>query len=675
MKRIKRVGRAVPIAAIALLLSLSGVGAVSDTLPGGSSISVDIISPPNGVVVPQGPVTVTGTASVGEGVPVADTILVYVIDLSGSTQTTVPGTLCGPQNFEAPGNQIIDCEIAAAKALNNAAIAAGTVFEIAAVGFAGTDGNLNSAVVMDLGAASGIQRRVPPDSTVSGQLALDRVLFSVADGGIIQLFSPFNVGNQTNYWAAVQRAAEVAKESTAKNKVVVFLSDGLSNVGGPGGLNVNSVLTPAIVGGITFHTFAIGNAATCTTSQANRGTLQQIAAATGGTCSQITDPQDAIDVIPGVIASSLTAVSVSVDGGPAVPATTASGLPLTGPGNVNWEFTTGALAPGSHEICATAAGTDGGGAGDVSDCVTVHVNAAPAVSATAGAGAEGSPIAISANVTDDGTPSISWSYTAGAGVDAGATCTFADASAAATAIQCTDDGSFLVTATVNDGINPAAEASAPVTVGNVNPAVDITSPAPGATFAVGAPVALTTITGDQGANDVVACSINWGDGSPTTPGCGGTHAFTAGSYTVTVTATDGDGGTAVDTVSIRVNNAPSCTSVAPSQTALWPPNNKFVPVTLGGGSDPDGDAITLAVTGITQDEPASAGGDASIGAGRVVNLRASRAGSGDGRIYEVAFTITDAHGATCSATTKVAVPHDQSGAPAIDSVVRFPSLP
>ena len=128
MKRIKRMGRAMPIAAIALLLSLSGVGAVSDTLPGGSAISVQLISPPNGVVVPQGPVTVAGTASVGEGVPVADTVLVYVIDLSGSTQTTVPTTLCGAQNFDGGPNQIIDCEIAAAKALNNAAIAAGTVF-------------------------------------------------------------------------------------------------------------------------------------------------------------------------------------------------------------------------------------------------------------------------------------------------------------------------------------------------------------------------------------------------------------------------------------------------------------------------------------------------------------------------------------------------------------------
>ena len=86
-------------------------------------------------------------------------------------------------------------------------------------------------------------------------------------------------------------------------------------------------------------------------------------------------------------------------------------------------------------------------------------------------------------------------------------------------------------------------------------------------------------------------------------------------------------------------------------------------------------ALSLAVTGVLQDESPSAEGDASLTGGSAVNLRATRAGTGDGRIYEVAFTITDTHGASCSATTLVTVPHDQSGAPAVDSGVRFPSIP
>ena len=676
MKSIKRARFAAPGAIAALLVALATmVSAVADTLPGGSSIEVSITSPANGAIVPQGPVTVSGSASVGQGVPVANTVLVYVLDLSGSTQTIVPGTLCGAQNFDPPANSILDCEIAAAKALNNAAIGLGTVFEIAAVGFGGLsfpNGQIQSAFILDLSPATLVQHLIPPNGLGTGtNRALDEALFRVSDGGQIQLFSPANVGSSTNYWAAVQRAVEVANESTATNKVVVFLSDGLSTAGGPAGQPVSAVLGSA--SGITFHTFAIGADAACTTTQATKGTLQEIADATGGTCTELSNPQDAIDVLPQVIGSSLTGVSVSVDGGGFSPAATTPGVPLTGPASANWQFTTSALTPGDHQLCAKASGTDGGGAGSVSECITVHVNAAPVVTATGGSGVEGSPIAISANITDDGSPSISWSYVAGIGVDSGTTCGFGPA-AAATTFQCNDDGTFTVTATVNDGINPPVAASATVTVTNANPTVHITSPAAGATFAVGAPVALTTTTSDPGSNDAVTCSINWGDGV-TTPGCGTTHTYAAGTFTIVVTASDGDGGTATDSVTIRVNHAPSCSSVAASPSALWPPNNKFVRVALSGGSDPDGDAISISVTGVSQDEPASVGGDASLAGANAVNLRASRLGSGDGRVYEVRFTITDAHGATCSSSTIVGVPHDQSGPAAVDSGIRYPSLP
>ena len=682
MKRMVKVRRlfAGPVAAIAVMVALAGLQAASDTLPGGSAISVQILSPANGAVVPEGPVAVSGTASVGEGVPVPNTLLVYVIDLSGSTVNPVAGTLCGNQNADGEVNRIIDCEIAAAKALNNAAVAAGTVFEIGAVGFGGVgipNGTPQSAFALDLSPASGVQTLIEPDAdaNTNAQRDLDEVLFRVFDQGLIQIFTGASVGASTNYYHAVLRAVEIANASSAPNKIVVFLSDGFSQAGGPAGQPVSFALA-TVPDGITFHSFAIGNDAACTppAGVSHRGTLQEIADATGGTCTDLANPEDIVGVLPAVIGSTLTGVSVSVDGGAPGNAPTTPLTPVTGPASTTWEFTTGALAPGSREICATAGGTDGGGDGSVTECITVHVNAAPIVTAGGGAGAEGSPIPVAAAITDDGTPSVSWSYTAGAGVDPGATCTFADPSAATTTIQCTDDGSFTVTATVNDGINPAVEASASVAVSNADPAVAITSPAAGANFAVGAPVALATVTGDPGANDTVACTINWGDGN-TEAGCGGTHAYAAGTYTIVVTASDGDGGTHTATVTIQVNAAPTCGGVSASPGALWPPNNKFVLVTLSGGSDPDGDAITLAVTGVTQDEAASAGGDASLAGGNQVNLRASRLGSGDGRIYEVAYTITDAHGATCSGTTTVGVPHDSSGGAAVDSVVRFPSIP
>jgi hypothetical protein len=39
-------------------------------------------------------------------------------------------------------------------------------------------------------------------------------------------------------------------------------------------------------------------------------------------------------------------------------------------------------------------------------------------------------------------------------------------------------------------------------------------------------------------------------------------------------------------------------------------------------------------------------------------LRAARIGTGNGRTYTIAFTVRDAHGAACSGTAVVAVPHD-----------------
>jgi hypothetical protein len=41
-----------------------------------------------------------------------------------------------------------------------------------------------------------------------------------------------------------------------------------------------------------------------------------------------------------------------------------------------------------------------------------------------------------------------------------------------------------------------------------------------------------------------------------------------------------------------------------------------------------------------------------------VQLRAERSGRGDGRVYRLAFTATDDHGAQCTGTALVGVPHD-----------------
>jgi hypothetical protein len=58
-------------------------------------------------------------------------------------------------------------------------------------------------------------------------------------------------------------------------------------------------------------------------------------------------------------------------------------------------------------------------------------------------------------------------------------------------------------------------------------------------------------------------------------------------------------------------------------------------------------------------------------------VRAERTGKakvpGDGRVYEIFFTASDSHGATCVGSVLVSVPHDEGSGPAIDSGVRYDS--
>ena len=148
---------------------------------------------------------------------------------------------------------------------------------------------------------------------------------------------------------------------------------------------------------------------------------------------------------------------------------------------------------------------------------------------------------------------------AGADVDPGATCSFAPSdSVADPTISCTDDGSYTLAISVDDGVNPPVLDTTTLTLSNANPDVDIADPADGSTHGVGETVALSAPFTDAGANDTSTCSIDWGDGT-VEPGvidfglCTGSHAYASeGDYTVTVTATDDDGGGDSASVTITV---------------------------------------------------------------------------------------------------------------------------
>ncbi len=110
------------------------------------------------------------------------------------------------------------------------------------------------------------------------------------------------------------------------------------------------------------------------------------------------------------------------------------------------------------------------------------------------------------------------------------------------------------------------------------------------------------------------------------------------------------------------NEPPDCSAVAPSHVTLSPADHKLVQVTLGGATDPDGDPVVLAVGAVTQDEPVDGAGDgdtspdaAQASTASAVLIRAERSGKGDGRVYRIAYQVSDPAGATCDGSVTVAV--------------------
>lgn len=170
------------------------------------------------------------------------------------------------------------------------------------------------------------------------------------------------------------------------------------------------------------------------------------------------------------------------------------------------------------------------------------------------------------------------------------------------------------------------------------------------------------------------CVVPGASGSADPDPCVGDRSGTPGSPAEILVRTS----QASDWVIVRAvpsNAAPVCDVAVADPGRLWPPNHRWRSIVIDGVTDPDGDVVSLMVTSIFQDEPVNGRGDGNtVIDGRGVGtstpqVRAERAGRGNGRVYHIAFTADDGNGGSCDGVVTVGVPKNRSGIAVDDGAV------
>lgn len=136
--------------------------------------------------------------------------------------------------------------------------------------------------------------------------------------------------------------------------------------------------------------------------------------------------------------------------------------------------------------------------------------------------------------------------------------------------------------------------------------------------------------------------------------------------------TGADACTLKDTASTLVqvvDNTPPSIDVSVSPTSLWAPNHKMEPIVATVQVTDNCPGVSFALTSVTSNEPDNGLGDgdtagdiqdAALGtADTEISLRAERQGNGDGRIYTITYTATDASNNGDQAVAVVVVPKNQ----------------
>jgi CSLREA domain-containing protein len=173
--------------------------------------------------------------------------------------------------------------------------------------------------------------------------------------------------------------------------------------------------------------------------------------------------------------------------------------------------------------------------------------------------------------------------------------------------------------------------------------------------------ALTVTAVTQGAHGAV---VNNGISVSYTP-----NANFIGTDTFTYTIDDGHSHTDTATVTITVvDTTPPVLAVSTTASALWPPNHQMENVGLSVNATDNGGGTPVIQVAVFSDEDdlAPDSGNFSPDARNIapgtLRLRSERMGSGDGRVYLIAVTATDASSNASHACVAVVVSQSQSPA-------------
>jgi hypothetical protein len=284
----------------------------------GHELIVEITSPADGATVPVGALTVTGNASIGG----ATDNLYYMVDVSGSTANRTFGGVnhdCDGNGVSDEGDDIngdgvngdvLDCELAAVLAINDSL---GSAPINVGYGIFGTS-SVPADVTPD---AADTPFTSPADADLDGDgdgtPDIEQVVRStdsvVGGDGSVSLFQHKTVGYRTNFEAALTTINNAFDTRPAEEQnTAFFFSDGVDSFSFDH--TTSSALAAAVNDGTVIHTYGVGNG---TTGCAEGTHLKEIADATRGTCTLVTDPSALSSAV--LDRGGIDRVEVSLNGG------------------------------------------------------------------------------------------------------------------------------------------------------------------------------------------------------------------------------------------------------------------------------------------------------------------------------------------------------------------------